>query len=158
MQKKGRWDDTSNEAHGIRWTVLQMSNTRPPQQGMPRPSGLLNMQRDSPSTMGLSTRYMRGEQTEESHHRSCRAEDPPRDKGTTKKRKGRQKLLDALSWGVSLGKSSEAPPSWRSYGKGSGRSFRRVMGRDVRARKWQFLHLRAHNGIIFIDQGIDTNN
>ena len=67
--------------------VLQMSDMRPQHQGMPRPFGLLDMQRGWPSTMGLSMGYLGGEQTEESHHRGCRAKDPP-ETGVQKRREG----------------------------------------------------------------------
>ena len=46
----------------------------------------------------------------------------PRDKGTAKKRRGRQKQLEILSWDVSSGSHQ------RRYRKGSGRSFRGMEG------------------------------
>ena len=108
MQKKGRWDNTSNGADRIRWTVLQMSDIRPPHQGMPRPSGLLHMLRGWPSTMGLSTGYLGGKQTEESHLKGCRAEDPP-ETWDSKEEKGEAETNSTLVDGLIGEITSDSP-------------------------------------------------
>ena len=99
-------DKTISESDWNGWKVLRMSGMRPPSQRMPRPSDLLHMQRGRPPSMGMSTRYLGGEQIEGSHHVDDRAKGSPETRRTERRREAktiRNSLMGCLIGDISRG-------------------------------------------------------